>query len=67
MGGRSDRDMEQVLRGGACSNLSHKAALRKRLFDETTLLTIEDLEGVTGGVTTEIPKFEEWPDEPLQP
>ena len=56
--------MENLLRGGAFSNCSHRNALRKRLFDENAVLRVEDLEGVTGGVMTEPQKFEDWPDDP---
>ena len=81
MGGFSDKsnqDMEDLLRGGAFSNFSHRDALRKRLFDKnkSMLLSIEDLEGVTGGLSIEnlggvtggrmvkTSEFEEWPNDP---
>ena len=66
MGGISEKtnqDMENLLRGGAFSNLSHRDALRKRLFDETAVLSVEDLDGVTGGVTAEVSALEDWPDD----
>ena len=69
MGGFSDKsnqDMEDLLRGGAFSNFSHRDALRKRLFDKnkSMVLSIEDLEGVTGGRMVKTSEFEEWPNDP---
>ena len=60
----ANQDVEKLLRDGAFSNFSHKDALRKRLFAENAaLLSIDDLEGVMGGVMTDRPQFESWPDD----
>ena len=67
MGGRSEQDVEKLLRETIFSNPSHKAALRKRLFGENAVLSVDDLDCVMGGVMMELPKFEEWPDEPYRP
>ena len=62
----ANQDVENLLRGGAFSNFSHRDALRKRLFAKNAVLSLDDLEGVTGGVMTDTPKFEDWPDDPFR-
>ena len=58
MRGRVERDLGNLIRGGAPVNARHKDRLRKRLFEETEPLSPDDLEGVTGG--TALPEAESW-------
>ena len=66
MGKNTEKDVEKLLQCGFAVNPAHKAALKSRLLDGSMTLSIDDLENVTGGVTMDKPKFEDWPDEPNQ-
>lgn len=47
----SDRDIEELLRGAAFPNPTHKEALRARLFGDMHTLELDDLALVAGGQT----------------
>ncbi len=62
MGNSEDKKIEKLLHEGAAINPAHKSALWKKLQDGDTELSVEDLEGVIGGVSVEAQEFLSWPD-----
>lgn len=63
MAGGTVGNIEKLLQGQTISDPSHKAELHRRLFEEAAVLSVEDLEGVIGGVMTDMAKFEAWSEE----
>lgn len=57
-----NRDIEEMLRDADFSNSTHKEALRKRLFGDSTELELEDLAMVAGGLNEPFISPEDWSD-----
>ena len=57
---RSEEEFGALFKSVSTSNPSHKEALKRLLLDANTVLSMDDLENVTGGVSFEMPKFESW-------
>ncbi len=58
MRSRTERDLAGLIRGSAVANGDFKDRLRQRLFDETAPLSLDNLDGVTGGAA--LPETEDW-------
>ena len=63
MGKTTDRDVEDLLRGAAFSNLEHKRAVHDKLFSDHLELSPDDLADVTGGLSYDRPFTQDWPDQ----
>ena len=61
-----DRDIEELLRGAAFPNPTHKEALRARLFGDGAELEPDDLALVAGGLAEPFVPPEAWPDKELR-
>lgn len=53
-------NLENLLRQGLPASPGHKEMLRRRLFEDNTELSADDLEQVVGGVAAALPEQENW-------
>ena len=61
---KDEHDVEALLRSGGPTNPTHKAALRQRLFERKTPLSLEDLDKVVGGAAlAEREPWQPWPED----